>query len=185
MNIPNVLSIIRLCLVPVFVVVFFSGIPNAALWAALIYAIATLTDFLDGYIARRYNQITNLGRVLDPLGDKMILFAVLACLTIEHILPLWALAVFFAKELSMGLGGLVIHRHAKVEIPPSNYVGKAATVLFFIICVVLLVFPDIPYTAAAVMIGVCLAVSLAAFVTYLHRFLSIMRDPKNEAVTGD
>ncbi len=181
MNVPNMLSIIRLCLVPVFVLMFFSGVPSAEIWAAVVYAAATLTDFLDGFIARRCGLITNLGKVLDPLGDKMFLFAVLSCITIKGIIPVWVLLIFVCKELCMGVGGLLIHRRAKVEIPPSNYFGKTATVLFFIICVVLIVFPNVPHTAALAMICVCLAVSLLAFVTYIKSYVGIMK----AKTTGD
>lgn len=181
MNLPNMLSVCRLCLVPVFVLVFFSGVPSAPVWAAVVYAVATVTDFLDGFIARRFGLITNLGKVLDPLGDKMFLFAVLSCLTIKGIIPLWVLLIFVGKEMCMGLGGLLIHRRAKVEIPPSNYFGKTATVLFFIICVALIIFPQIPRTAALAMICVCLAVSLLAFVSYIKSYVGIMK----AKTTGD
>ena len=130
LNLPNMLSIFRLCLVPGFIIVYFSGLQQARLLAVCIYALATFTDFLDGYIARRFNLITNLGKVLDPLGDKMFTFSVLACITIDSIIPVWVLLIFMVKEAMMGLGGLIIHRRARVEIPPSNYFGKTATVLF-------------------------------------------------------
>lgn len=181
MNIPNMLSVIRLCLVPVFVLVFFSGIPSAEVWAAVVYAIATLTDFLDGFIARKFGMITNLGKVLDPLGDKMFLFAVLSCMTISDIIPLWVLLIFVVKELCMGLGGLLIHRRAKVEIPPSNYFGKTATVMFFVICVVLIVFPGIPRSAALTLICICLAASLLALMSYIKSYVGIMK----AKTTGD
>ena len=94
---------------------------------------------------------------------------------------MWVLLIFVCKELCMGLGGLLIHRRAKVEIPPSNIFGKTATVLFFIICVALIVFPDIPHTAAIAMICVCLAASLLAFATYIKRYIGIMK----AKTTGD
>ena len=72
MNIPNLLSIFRLALIPVFAVVIFSPIPNSALWACLIFLLSGATDVLDGYIARKYNMITNVGKVLDPLADKLM-----------------------------------------------------------------------------------------------------------------
>lgn len=174
LNTPNMLSIFRLCLVPAFVVVYFSGIPHHRVWAVGIYALATFTDYLDGHLARKYNLITNLGKVLDPLGDKMLTFAVLACITIDGIIPGWIVVIIFAKEALMGLGGLLIHRRAKVEIPPSNYIGKTATVLFFIVCVVLMVF-DISETLSTILICVAVAVSLAAFVSYVYRYATIMK----------
>ena len=174
LNTPNILSIIRLCLVPVFVTVYFSRLPNAALLAVLIYALATFTDYLDGHLARKYNLITNLGKVLDPLGDKMLTTAVLFCLTIDDVIPIWIVLIVAAKELLMGIGGLVIHRKAKVEIPPSNYIGKTATVLFFVVCVILMLF-KVGRTLSLILICTAVAVSLAAFVSYLKRFAGIMK----------
>lgn len=178
LNTPNMLSVIRLCLVPVFVIVYFSNGAHAGAWAVGVYILATFTDYLDGHLARKYNLITNLGKVLDPLGDKMLTFAVLACITIDGLIPGWVVAVFVIKELLMGLGGLLIHRRAKVEIPPSNYIGKTATVMFFVICAVLILFDGIPHTAAVIMISAALAVSMAAFVSYLCKFREIMAEKK-------
>jgi CDP-diacylglycerol--glycerol-3-phosphate 3-phosphatidyltransferase len=175
LNTPNILSIFRLCLVPVFVMTYFSGIAHAEVYAVCVYALATLTDFLDGYLARRFKLITNLGKVLDPLGDKMFTFSVLVCICIDRIIPLWVVAIFFLKELMMGLGSLVIHRRVKAEIPPSNILGKTATVLFFLACVVLLLSDNIPRPAAVTMICLCLVVSLAAFISYVSSFLIIMK----------
>ena len=170
---PNMLSIFRLCLVPVFMVVYLSPITYAHRWGAVVYVVASLTDMLDGWIARRFNLITNLGKVLDPLGDKMFTFAVLSCMAIEDIVPVWVLIVIVAKELLMGLGGLVLHRHAHVEIPPSNYLGKTATFLFFVDLLLLMLF-SIPRPYSLIMIVAPLCVSLAAFVSYLFRFRRIM-----------
>ena len=104
MTIPNLLSLFRLLLVPVFPLVFFQSWPNARQWAVLIYLVAFLTDIADGWIARHFNQITPLGRVLDPLADKLMTFMVILCITIEGIIPLWTVAVFFCKELAMAIG---------------------------------------------------------------------------------
>ncbi len=176
---PNMLSIFRLCLVPLFVVLTLSGLRYAHLWGVLVYALATLTDILDGWIARRFNLITNLGKVLDPLGDKMFTFAVLACMNIEKIIPFWILAVYLVKELMMGLGGLLLHRRAKADIPPSNLFGKAATALFFVVCVLLMLYP-IPRKVALAMIGAALAVSLTAFASYLRSFSRIMKERRGK-----
>jgi Phosphatidylglycerophosphate synthase len=174
LNTPNILSLFRLCLVPVFIIVYFSGLERASLYAAGIYALALFTDFLDGYIARRFNLITNLGKVLDPLGDKMITFSVLACITIDGIIPVWIVFAFACKELMMGVGGIIIHKRAKVEIPPSNPIGKSSTVIFFLVCVLLIIF-DIPHTAAVTMICVALLISFSAFISYVWSFKKIMR----------
>lgn len=177
LNTPNILSLLRLCLVPVYVFVYFSGLENARLWAAVVYALATFTDILDGHIARKHNLITNLGKVLDPLGDKMLTVAVLACLAIDDVIPGWIVFIVIGKEAMMGLGGLLIHRHAKVEIPPSNYIGKSATALFFITCVILMLF-DLGKTASVILVSLAVLVSLVAFVNYLRHFIGIMKTSK-------
>lgn len=181
---PNALSIIRLCLVPAFIVAYFSGASYSHLIAVGIYVIATFTDFLDGYLARKYNLITNLGKVLDPLGDKMLTMAVLACITIDRVIPFWFLLIILGKEFLMGLGGLVIHRYAKVEIPPANYFGKTATVLFFAVCVTLILLDsfhiEVRHGVSAVMVGAAVLVSLAAFVSYIVGFAKIIRGKKSK-----
>ena len=78
MNVPNVLSLIRLILVPVFVAVFFSEDPNSGYLAAAIFLVAFLTDVADGYIARKYNLVTNFGKFMDPLADKVLVLTAMA-----------------------------------------------------------------------------------------------------------
>jgi len=171
LNLPNTLSVIRIAIVPVFVVLYFSNTEYARVYAVLLYVLATFTDFLDGYLARKYNLITNLGKVLDPLGDKLLTFAVLICITVDGIIQPWVVVLFFLKEALMGLGGIYIHKKIKTEIPPSNMLGKTATVLFFVICVLLMIFEkSISPTAAAIMIAFALLVSFAAFVSYIITF---------------
>lgn len=87
MSIPNLLSLLRLVLVPVFAVVFFQPAPDAHRWAVLIYLTAFLTDVADGWIARHFNQITKLGRILDPLADKLMTFTVIICITARRHHP--------------------------------------------------------------------------------------------------
>ncbi len=179
MTIPNILSTIRICLVPVFILVYFMGGDHRTLWAALVYVVASVTDVLDGKIARKYNLTSSLGRILDPLGDKMMTAAVIVCITIDKVIPVWAVIIFVVKECLMGLGGLVLYNKLD-DMPPSNYFGKASTVVFFAVCVILMLFRQIPPTAASIMIAVALAVMLLAFGSYLFRFIRIVRQKKEE-----
>jgi len=180
-GIPNLLSLFRLALVPVFVVVYFSGLENATVYAALIYALACFTDVLDGYIARKYQMTSDLGKILDPLGDKMITLAVLICITVDQIIPFWAVIVYAAKELLMALGGLVLHKRAG-NIPKSNVLGKVATAIFFVVCSILMLFPEIPGNIASILICVAIGGMLVAFGGYLATFLSMIRrdDPPKQ-----
>ena len=174
MNVPNMLSVLRICLVPVFILVYFGGSENSSIYAVIVYAIASFTDILDGKIARKYNITTNLGRVPDPLGDKLMTVSVIACITIDGLIPVWAIIVFIIKEGMMGLGGLCLYNKFE-EMPPSNYFGKCSTVVFFAVCVILMLFRDIPETIALVMISFALAVMMLAFVSYLIRFVRMIK----------
>ena len=173
MTVPNILSLFRLCLVPVYVGVYFSGGPLSKAYAALVYAVASLTDILDGKIARKYNQVSRLGRILDPLGDKMMTFAVLLCITLSKVIPVWAIVIFIIKELAMALGGMILYKKLN-DMPPSNYFGKVSTVVFFIVCVMLMLF-DFRKETATALISFALAVMLFAFASYLIRYIQLIK----------
>lgn len=177
MTVPNILSIFRLILVPVFAVVFFQPGPNAHTWAALIYLVAFLTDIADGWIARHFNQITRLGRILDPAADKWMTFTVIICITVDGIIPLWAVIVFFCKELCMAIGGYIMYRKLG-DVIPSNWLGKLSTGVFFLVCVVLVLFADIPRTWSTGLISAALALTLAALVCYIVQFCRAMGERK-------
>lgn len=130
MNIPNILTAVRLLLVPAFFIVFFSSIPDATFFALLIFLFAGLTDFLDGYIARKYNMVTKWGSILDPLADKLMSISVLTALTIKGIIPSWVLIVLGIKELLMICGAAILYK--KGAYVPAQIYGKVATVLFYI-----------------------------------------------------
>ncbi|MDR2530239.1 MAG: CDP-alcohol phosphatidyltransferase family protein [Oscillospiraceae bacterium] len=177
-TIPNLLSIFRLLLVPVFAVTYFDGGEYSGLRAVLIYILAGLTDILDGYIARKYKMMSALGRVLDPLGDKLMAFTVLVCITVDETIPPWAVITFFVKEVLMGIGALVLFRKI-ADTPPSNVFGKTSTVVFFAVCVILIVGkghikPPIP----SIMITGAIVIMLLAFASYVSKFISIQQKTK-------
>lgn len=176
-NIPNILSVFRLGLVPVFVSVYFSGTDTSHVYATGVYVLAAFTDFLDGRIARKYNLVSKLGRILDPLGDKIMTFAVLLCITIDKLVPAWAVVVFIVKEGLMAIGGVLVYRKI-TDMPPANYIGKSATVVFVVVCALLMLIDDIPKAYATAMISVAIIVMLAAFVSYLVRYIKLMQSMK-------
>lgn len=173
MNLPNTLSLIRLCLVPVFAWVYFLPRPDAHQLAVIIYVIAFLTDIADGYIARRFHLVTRLGRILDPLADKLMTFTVILCIALDGAIPMWAAVLFLCKELLMGLGGLVLFRRTK-DMISANYLGKASTGVFFVVLAALILFP-IPRPWATGMISFALALTLVALFRYALDFLSWLK----------
>ncbi|MFJ4850393.1 MULTISPECIES: CDP-alcohol phosphatidyltransferase family protein [unclassified Streptomyces] len=128
-TIPNILSMARLAGVPVFLWLIlwpeFGG-PKADGWALLILALSGISDYLDGKLARRWNQISNLGRVLDPAADRLYIVSTLVGLTWRGILPWWLTAILVARDVVLGVMILVMRRRGWGP-PQVNFMGKAAT----------------------------------------------------------
>lgn len=180
MNVPNILSMIRLLLVPLFGIIFFGNGANAHQYAVLVYAVATLTDVLDGYIARKYNLITKLGRVLDPLADKLMGFMVLLCITIDGIVPWWAVAVFVLKEGTMGIGAVVMYGKVS-DIMSSNLLGKSAAAVFFSVCVILIMFENKLATATStLLISVALLLTFSALLKYIDIYVKFIKESESK-----
>ena len=160
MNIPNILTVFRLILIPVFVSIFFSHCSNSLLYSIIIFLLAGLTDFLDGYLARKYNLVTKTGIVLDPLADKLMLITVLTCLVINMYIPIWVLIIIAAKEIFMIFCGIFLYK--KGTVIHSNIFGKASTI-FFYISIFILVFNE---SLGVFLLYVSVATALIALINY-------------------
>lgn len=124
LTIPNALSLLRLLGVPLFLWLLLG--PHADGWALLVLALSGVSDWADGVLARRLNQHSALGALLDPAADRLYILASLAGLLLRHIVPWWLVAVIVARELILGLGLIALRRHGWAP-PEVNYLGKAAT----------------------------------------------------------
>lgn len=122
-SIPNMLSILRLLLVPVFLWLL---IVDQFLIAFLVLMFASFTDWLDGFIARRFNQITSLGKVLDPSADRLFILATLIGLTVNEIIPAWLAIVIVARDILLLVGYPISASHGYGPLP-VHFLGKAAT----------------------------------------------------------
>ncbi|WP_255575485.1 MULTISPECIES: CDP-alcohol phosphatidyltransferase family protein [Cryobacterium] len=126
-TLPNLLSMLRLALVPVFLVLLVRG---EDAWALLVLAVASLTDFLDGYLARRFRQITRLGQLLDPAADRLYIFAALVGLAWRDLVPWWIVLVIVGRDVFLlGLG--VILANFGFGPLPVHQLGKVATFCLF------------------------------------------------------
>jgi len=161
--------------VPVFITVYFAYDGEIKYWAILVYTIAGFSDLLDGYIARKFDAVSKLGKLLDPLGDKLMTFTVMVCITITKPILYWAVLVFFVKEVLMGVGGFLIHKKARVELPAANFIGKASTFLLFLVCVTLMLFSELPDSVAVGLTTAAICVTLIALVSYLGSYIKIMK----------
>jgi len=172
---PNIISIFRISLVPVFITAYFAFDSEIKIWAILVYTIAGLSDLLDGYLARKFDAVSKLGKLLDPLGDKLMTFTVMVCITITNPILYWAVLVFFVKEVLMGIGGFLIHKKARVELPAANFIGKASTFSLFLVCVTLMLFRELPDSVAIALTTAAICVTLIALVSYLGSYIKIMK----------
>ena len=126
-NIPNALTIVRFIVIP-FIVYFI--ITGQYIAGFVMLTISGLTDVLDGFIARKFNFITNFGKLIDPLADKTTQVSVLASLTFKGIVPLWILLIVFFKEFIMVSGASFLY--GKKLVVSSRWYGRLATVLFYV-----------------------------------------------------
>ena len=157
-NIPNCLTLIRIALLPVVVWIFRKGDSMGAL---IVYLLAMLTDAVDGFIARRYNQVTALGKLLDPLADKLSLVTLIALFVADGQIPLWLMGIILLKEVAMVVGGAVaLKRGIVVYALP---IGKITTVAFITSIVVRFLGWRM---TADVLLGVSVVLSMVALVWY-------------------
>jgi cardiolipin synthase len=124
MGLANWLTVLRILLIPVFVTLLVYRHPTAAL---VVFCLASLTDLLDGYIARRRNRQTRLGAFLDPLADKLLLSSAFVTLTYLKVIPFWIAAVVVSRDLALSVGVLVIHVAGGTVHPSPSWLGKAST----------------------------------------------------------
>ena len=127
LNVPNVLTLLRIVAVPVLVVALLDETPDGDLIAAAVFALAAVTDGLDGYIARRQQSITTFGQLMDPLADKLLIVAALVSLVSLDRLAAWVAMVIIAREIAVtGLRGLAAERGVVIA---ASWLGKLKTLL--------------------------------------------------------
>ncbi len=171
MNIPNIITIFRIILIPIFLNIFHSGMENSVLYGGLIFILAGISDILDGQIARRFNLTTKLGAALDPFADKLMSFAVLISFTIAGFIPLFILIPMVIKELVMILGGFILYLRKDKRVIPANKYGKLAT--FSLYASITSIVIKFPVDIIRIFLIITLLLNLVAFYNYLKIFLGM------------
>ena len=187
-TIPNILSAFRILLVPVIVWMYFQeSVPNHFLIAFMLVILSGLTDICDGIIARRFNMISDIGKILDPIADKLTQFAVIFCIAWNYKMMIVVAAVIFAKELLMLIGALLLVKHGS-ETPYARWWGKAttvvlyATMLLFILAEFLnLAVPDWIITTA---VALCVAFLVFSLLNYALVFIDGRKSNKKSDKTN-
>ncbi|NLD52903.1 MAG: hypothetical protein GX650_08385 [Clostridiales bacterium] len=177
---PNALTMLRLLLIPVYwVLMMTKGNEKLAL---VVFLVASVTDLIDGWIARRFNQITNFGKLFDPLADKLMVLSVMLSLVLKGMLPALPLIVLLLKEALMIYGGVLMLRHQVVVY--AKPIGKIAQLV--IVCALILSFFGDHFTAFPVhliVLGVGIALTLGALFYYAHACLTAIRAEKQAELT--
>ena len=141
-TIPNMLSMFRIALIPVYIVIYLNAEqPGEYFLAGSILAVSCLTDMIDGKIARRFNMISTVGKILDPIADKLTQFTLTLCLSVKYPVLRYVLLLFVIKEGFQGIVGLV-HLFNRKMLPGALPAGKVCTIVLFISLTVLVFFPE-------------------------------------------
>lgn len=163
-NVPNILTVARMCLVPVFVALLMTGNPIPA---GIIFIIASLTDTLDGYLARKNNQITVFGKFMDPLADKLLVCSALICMVELGTIPAWIVIVIVGRDFI--ISGFRLVAAERGVVIAAGFWGKLKTVVQMVMCI-LLIFPftGIIHTIGIVLMWAALALTIISLVDYLY-----------------
>ena len=167
MNTPNKLTLLRVIMIPFFVVFMLADLGSWSKWAALIvFVVASMTDWLDGYLARRDHLVTDFGKFMDPLADKLLVCSALICLTDMDRIPSWVVIIIIGREFIISGFRLIASDNGVVIA--ANYWGKAKTVCQMIMTIVLIA--DLGsgvYLLEQVLIYASLLLTVISLVTYL------------------
>ncbi|MFC4059372.1 CDP-diacylglycerol--glycerol-3-phosphate 3-phosphatidyltransferase [Planomonospora corallina] len=173
-NIANAVTVVRLALVPFFVVCLFLPGTGWRMTALVVFLVASLTDLLDGELARRYGLVTDFGKIADPIADKALTGAALVGLSVLGELPWWVTAVILGREAGVTLLRFAVLRHGVI---PASYGGKVKTVLqmLAITCYIL---PGVPETVRWVVMGAAVAVTAGTGLDYVVRAVKLRQVAK-------
>lgn len=181
--IPNILSIIRILMIPLFVYLFFEHYDRLYL-ALLIFLLAGLTDIIDGYLARRNGWITNLGKLLDPLADKLMQCTVLICFELKNIAPFLLVILYILKELFLMCGAIIALKKIKFVVK-SNWYGKATTAIFYMIIFLIFVFKEnLNEIGKGVLFAAALVSALFSMIMYIIDTLHVNSEIKKNSVNN-
>ena len=193
LTIPNLLSVIRILLIPVFAVLYYNGY---IWWSLLVIAVSGLSDFFDGKIARRFNQVSELGKLLDPIADKLTIFAIAIVLFLKFKGAespamqafAWVFLLFIVKDLVMLLGGALLLSLGTRPVAAEIY-GKVATFVFYLVMLAIIGFgpevgaistvrPEltIPETVMFVLVVIAVILTFIAFFGYLPGTLKQIKE---------
>jgi cardiolipin synthase len=178
-NLPNSLTALRLILAPIFMVLLLN---NKYVAAFIVVLIASITDFLDGQIARRFNMQTKFGRILDPIADKVLVFFAIIALLIKFHFPLWIGIIILARDIIILLGGVIFFFRKKQEFLVPNIFGKVSTIFQLTSIIIFIVASVRGYYALWIDVWLYLTVALTLLsgIIYIFQGYNILSGKHNK-----
>ena len=172
-SIPNMLSLFRLALIPVYVLIYLNARHSADYFlAASILTVSCITDLIDGRIARRFDMITTLGKILDPLADKATQFTLIVCLTTKHPVLWDVLMLFLIKEIFQLIAGGIKFRQG-IILKGALLSGKICTTVLFCSLIILVLLPDLPLSTVKILSIINFIFLSNAFINYLYVYFKV------------
>ena len=172
-SIPNMLSLFRLALIPVYIIIYLNARQKTDYFlAASILTVSCLTDLIDGKVARHFNMVTTLGKILDPLADKATQFTLIICLVTKHPVLQKVLILFIIKEIFQLVAGSIKLKQG-IILKGALLSGKVCTAVLFCSLIILVLFPDLPLQTVNILSFANFMFLLIAFVNYLHVYFSV------------
>lgn len=180
MNLPNKLTVLRVIMIPVFLVFLLTDCAGDAskYIAAAVFVLASLTDMLDGRIARKYNLVTNFGKFMDPLADKLLVCSALIAFVELGYLPAWIVIIIISREFI--ISGFRLIAADKGVVIAANYWGKFKTTFQMIMTILLILQLDYQYadTVEWIFVYIALALTVISLVDYIYKNIGVMSDDK-------
>lgn len=170
LTIPNLLSLLRLVLIPIYVTIYLNAtVPTDYLLAGAILAVSCLTDMVDGKIARHFNMISTVGKILDPLADKLTQFSLIICLTKTHKILWFLVGLFVAKESFQLIAGTINLKRGKM-LKGALISGKICTTVLFISLIAMVLFPQLDRSVVTAITIIDSIFMLIAFIDYASAY---------------
>ena len=174
MNTANKLTILRVVMIPASLLVLYLNVPHANYWALVIFAAASITDTLDGYIARHYNQITDFGKFMDPLADKCLVTAAMLWFVEAGQMPAWALLIVIVREFAVS--GLRMVAADSGRVIAAGWSGKVKTAASMV-CIILMLLP-LPAIVSQICTAVIVLTTIYSGVEYFMKNADILAEVK-------
>lgn len=177
MNLPNKLTMFRVILIPFFVLFMLVDITSVDKWIALaIFIIASLTDLLDGKIARKYNLVTNFGKFMDPLADKLLVCAALICLVELSVIPSWIVIIIISREFIISGFRLIASDNGVVIA--ASYFGKFKTTFQMVMICLMIADIEALNILTTIVMWIALALTVVSLIDYLVKNKDVMKETK-------